>query len=136
MHDDFYTVAQAASHLQLHAKTVLRFIHEGRLPAVRMGKAYRLRVRDVLAFAGDDAPRVEPVRVTCVVEVPSVSRAQADRITTLLLAMLASREGSADPVQCQTAHDGERGQLKVILIGGPSAVAALLGTLHTLTQEA
>lgn len=136
MQGDFYTVAQTAEQLRLHVKTVLRFIHEGRLPAVRIGKSYRLRAQDVQAFAGGDASHAEPVRVTCVVEVPAVSPSQVERITRLLHGMLVSRGDGSPALQCQTAHDVERSQLKVILIGEPAPVATLLGTLNTLTQEA
>jgi len=52
MIDEPVTVRQAAEALGLHVKTVLRFIREGRLPAHRMGKSYRLRRSDVDAFAG------------------------------------------------------------------------------------
>ena len=44
------TVEQAAEYLQMHKGTVYRYIREGLLPAVRLGKVYRLLRRDVDAF--------------------------------------------------------------------------------------
>jgi excisionase family DNA binding protein len=47
---EILTVEQAAAFLQVHKMTVYRYIREGRLPAVRLGKMYRLFSRDVEAF--------------------------------------------------------------------------------------
>ena len=44
------TVEQAAEYLQMHKGTVYRYIREGLLPAVRLGKVYRLLRQDVDAF--------------------------------------------------------------------------------------
>ncbi len=44
------TVEQAAEYLQMHKGTVYRYIREGLLPAVRLGKVYRLLRWDVDAF--------------------------------------------------------------------------------------
>lgn len=44
------TVEQAAEYLQMHKGTIYRYIREGLLPAVRLGKVYRLLRWDVDAF--------------------------------------------------------------------------------------
>lgn len=44
------TVEQAAEYLQIHRATLYRYIREGLLPAVRLGKVYRLLRSDVEAF--------------------------------------------------------------------------------------
>jgi excisionase family DNA binding protein len=55
---EILTVEQAADFLQVHRITVYRYIREGRLPAVRLGKRYRLLSRDVEAFL--EAMRHQP----------------------------------------------------------------------------
>jgi excisionase family DNA binding protein len=47
---EILTVEQAADFLQVHKITVYRYIREGLLPAVKLGKMYRLFSRDVEAF--------------------------------------------------------------------------------------
>jgi excisionase family DNA binding protein len=47
---EILTVEQAADFLQVHKITVYRYIREGTLPAVKLGKMYRLFSRDVEAF--------------------------------------------------------------------------------------
>ncbi len=47
---EILTVEQAADYLQVHKITVYRYIREGLLPAVKLGKMYRLFSRDVETF--------------------------------------------------------------------------------------
>ncbi|HXF81319.1 MAG TPA: helix-turn-helix domain-containing protein [bacterium] len=47
---ELLTVEQVAAYLQLNRLTVYRYIREGRLPAIKLGKAYRIRKADVEAF--------------------------------------------------------------------------------------
>lgn len=53
---DVLTVEQVADYLQLNKLTVYKYVREGRLPASKIGKSYRIRRADVDAFL--DAQRV------------------------------------------------------------------------------
>lgn len=44
---DLMTPAQVAEYLQLHKLTIYRYIREGRLPAMRIGRALRIERADV-----------------------------------------------------------------------------------------
>ena len=44
------TVAEVAEHLRVSTMTVYRLIKAGELPAIRVGKAYRLREDDVETY--------------------------------------------------------------------------------------
>jgi excisionase family DNA binding protein len=46
----FVTVGEVARQLRVSNMTVYRLINAGELPAVRIGKSYRLRVDDVDAY--------------------------------------------------------------------------------------
>ena len=46
----FVTVAEVARQLRVSNMTVYRLINAGELPAVRVGKSYRLREEDVDAY--------------------------------------------------------------------------------------
>ena len=52
MSPHLYTVDQVAERLNLHAKTVRRYIRDGRLKAKRIGKEYRVARSDLDEFAG------------------------------------------------------------------------------------
>jgi excisionase family DNA binding protein len=47
MKDVWYTVSQAAGLLQQHEKTVQRYIREGKLPATKIGRSYRISGHDL-----------------------------------------------------------------------------------------
>lgn len=54
------TVEQVAAYLQLNRLTVYRYVREGRIPASRIGKVYRVRKADVDQFL--EGLRDAPVR--------------------------------------------------------------------------
>ena len=52
----FYTVAEVARVLRVSSMTVYRLINSGQLPAVRVGKSYRLREEDVNRYLSERLP--------------------------------------------------------------------------------
>jgi excisionase family DNA binding protein len=48
-----WTVAQVAEYLQVNKLTIYRYIREGKLPAVRIGRTFRLLKEDVDRFLDD-----------------------------------------------------------------------------------
>lgn len=46
----FYTVAEVADQLRVSNMTVYRLINAGTLPAVRVGRSYRLREEDIDSY--------------------------------------------------------------------------------------
>ncbi|MGO9558112.1 MAG: helix-turn-helix domain-containing protein [Acidimicrobiales bacterium] len=49
----FYTVAEVAQALRVSNMTVYRLVNSGQLPAVRVGKSYRLREEDVNRYLSE-----------------------------------------------------------------------------------
>jgi excisionase family DNA binding protein len=48
--DRLLTVAEVADHMRVSNMTVYRLIKAGTLPAIRVGKNYRLRASDLAAY--------------------------------------------------------------------------------------
>jgi excisionase family DNA binding protein len=48
--DRLYTVAEVAEHMRVSNMTVYRLIKNGTLPAIRVGKNYRIRGKDLTAY--------------------------------------------------------------------------------------
>jgi excisionase family DNA binding protein len=48
--DQLWTVAEVAEHMRVSNMTVYRLIKSGDLPAIRVGKNYRIRSRDLVAY--------------------------------------------------------------------------------------
>ena len=59
MSDHLLTAAEVADQLRVSTMTVYRLIRRGELPAVRVGRNYRVRSGDLAAFL--DAQVVDPV---------------------------------------------------------------------------
>ncbi len=130
------TVEQAASVLSLHPKTVLRHIRDGRLPATRIGKSYRIERAALDAFAGiaQATPSSAGVarvtagisaRVTAIVEVDAMDAEASSRLASFVgAAALGARDAS--PLQVTTAVDDASGNVKVVVFGGSGEVARLL----------
>ncbi|MPZ74706.1 MAG: helix-turn-helix domain-containing protein [Nitriliruptorales bacterium] len=48
--DRLWTVAEVANHMRVSNMTVYRLIKSGQLPALRVGKNYRIRGKDLAAY--------------------------------------------------------------------------------------
>lgn len=133
MSDNLVTVEQAAEQLNLHPKTVLRYIRDGRLPATRIGKSYRILRAKLDAFAGVTSGKSEPVigaRTTCIVDISNITVDGAERMAAFLHS--AAMAGNADtaPLHLETAFDPFAKSMKMVVIGSPSDVGKLLEMLH------
>ena len=51
--DNWLTTKEITTRLKLHPNTVARYIQEGRLKGVKIGKTYRVREADLAAFVGE-----------------------------------------------------------------------------------
>lgn len=57
--DRLVTVAEVAAHMRVSNMTVYRLIKSGQLPALRVGKNFRIRGRDLVAYLEASQTRVE-----------------------------------------------------------------------------
>ncbi|MDU0339077.1 helix-turn-helix domain-containing protein [Bosea rubneri] len=133
MSESLVTVEQAAVELNLHPKTVLRYIREGRLPATRVGKSYRIARSRLDAFAGiaDGRPgAAAEARATCIVDIPDIALERAERIATFLQAVALTGDAETPPLHLETVFDPQTAKLKVVLIGDPSDVGRILEMLQ------
>ena len=139
MHSYLYTVDQVAERLNLHAKTVRRYIRGGRLKAKRIGKEYRVTRADLDAFAGatdpDPVVRTRQVTVSSIVDVDAISPDDSQRVTTMLMAALNSRKGEPDYPRVDTIYYEERGRLRVTITANAMLTCDLIHMIDTLAGE-
>lgn len=136
--DTLLTVADAATRLELHRKTVLRFIREGRLPAHRIGKSYRIRREDLQAFAGLPAAAAAPApqpTVTAIVDLPGVHPELARKWMTTVTAALHSRPGRPGQMRAEVIYDPTSALLKIVVIGVPDDTVPFLGMVRALIEQ-
>jgi len=127
MATDFMTVNAAANLLQVHPKTLLRFIREGRLRANKVGKQYRILRSDLDAFAGTgDTRSVRSARTTCVIDIEDVDEALLQRVSAVLVGASKGNRSPGVSTSVDIAHDPALRVLKVIIIASPADTATLL----------
>ena len=136
MSEVFHTVEKAAERLQLHPRTILRFIRQGRLRATRIGKAYRILQTDLDAFAGapPPAPATEGSRVTAIIDMPGVGVELSQRLASALRATVVGAGVQGRPIKLDTIYDPERRHLKVVILAGALDAAALIQSTHNLAE--
>jgi excisionase family DNA binding protein len=142
MSDELCTVREAAQTLGVHMKTVLRFIREGRLPAHRMGKSYRIQRSDVAIFAGLPAASIAVVgeatakpSITAIVDIPGVAAPLAQRWMIMVTASLKSRSADSGRLDVQVIHDYSGAQLKIIVVGDSGEVLLFLSLVHVWINQ-
>ncbi|WP_203596071.1 helix-turn-helix domain-containing protein [Actinomadura bangladeshensis] len=138
MDDKMYSVEEVADLLGLHVRTVRRYIREGRLKAVRIGKQYRIGRDDLEELTGKpesggrSGARVE---VSSIVQVDGVDRHMADRLGTLVVSAAQGGPDPGQPVHIQVVHDEKGQRLKVVLLGGAAATAEVLQLIDAVLGE-
>ena len=136
--EELCTVHFAAEQLKLHRKTVLRFIREGRLPAKRVGKSYRIKRSDLAALGGlpaqADVPAEQP-SMTSIVDVPGVSAQLAKKWQATINDSLHARPHGAAPIRADVVYEPERSHLKIIVMGTASETVHLLSLIRVWLEQ-
>jgi excisionase family DNA binding protein len=136
--DELCTVDFAAGQLKLHPKTVLRFIHEGRLAATRVGKAYRILRADLDAFGGVPAraeTEVDGAWVTSIVDIPGVGPDLAQKWARVVPSALDARPDNRLPMRAEVIYEAERSHLKIVLVGGAEDTVNLLSLIRVWLEQ-
>lgn len=135
---DLLTVEQAAERLQVHAKTVLRAIREGRLRATRVGKSYRILRSDLDAFTGVPARPASGAAdawITTIVDVPNVWPEMAQKWARTVTNALNARPTGGPPLRADVIHEPERSHLKIIVTGPPGDVINLMNLIRVWLEQ-
>ena len=137
MSDRVYTVEQFAELVKLHPKTVLRFIKEGRVRAVKVGRGYRILRSELEAMTGVvlGQRKRTATRVTCIVDVPDIGADAAQKLARVLPSRRMGREAPTDPMSLDIAYDEARESLKIVIVGSPADTSAMLSMIKTLTED-
>lgn len=123
--------------LGLHVRTVRGYVRDGRLPAVRIGKQYRISEDDLRTLTGGSAPRPAPrrVEVSAIVQIDEATRHVMDRVSTHVIAAASTGRASGPPLHVQTVYDEDRQVLKVIAVGDADAVARTITLISALAED-
>ncbi len=151
MSEEVYTVEQFAERLKLHPKTVLRFIRDGRLRAVKVGKSYRILRTEMEAMTGfvpaayqvggseieamigrRSAPTT--TRVTSIVDFEQVTPQRAQHLARMLPSLRTGPSAGSDLMNLSVAYDPATRGLKIVIVGSPGDTAAMLKMIDVLAE--
>lgn len=138
--DLLFTPEQVATKLNLHVKTVRRYIRNGELKAVKVGKRYRVTAKALEEFSGvplepDSDARRPFTEASTIVIVDDLTREAADRLATLLVSATQGRRQANDPMRVETIYYPERNRLKVICSGDITATSHLLALIDMILRN-
>jgi excisionase family DNA binding protein len=141
VHTNLYTADEVAALLNLHVKTIRRYVRDGRLKARRIGKEYRIARADLDAFAGETRAVETPVARTrhviasSIIDADVVSPEESHRITTMVMAALNTRRGEADFPRVDTIYYEEQGKLRITITASPVLTCELLRMINALLED-
>ena len=147
MEERYYTVDEIGDMLKLHPKTIQRYIREGKLRAVKYGKAWRVSGHDLSLFTEstlyaelqDEKAQRESGKSTAVasavVDIDVFGREEAIRILNALTAALNAKPPEYGSSSMQGQYIEQEHKVRVTLWGEPAVVAMLLGSAAELTNH-
>ena len=134
-----YSVEQVAEILGLHVRTVRGYVRDGRLPAVRVGKQYRIAQRDFEAFArvpaGEPASAGPRAHVSTVVYIENVARLTMDRITTHVSAAASSDPHRSGKLDVHFSYDESDCRLAIFVVGDVDPTVTILELIGIVTRQ-
>ena len=122
----------------MHPKTVQRYIREGKLRAVKVGKGWRVSGHDLSVFTESIPPSggETPVAVvSCVADIYAADRDAAIRMMNALGAAHTGKPPEYGQGSVQTQYIPEEQKLRVTLYGGARFTALMLDAVAMLTDE-
>ena len=137
MQETYYTVEQISNLLQMHPKTVQRYIREGKLRAVKVGKGWRVSGHDLSVFT-ESIPPSGGEMVAVVSSVADIYAADKDAAIRMMNALGAAHTGKPPEYgqgSVQTQYIPEEQKLRVTLYGGARFTALMLDAVAMLTGE-
>jgi excisionase family DNA binding protein len=145
METRLYSIEDLSGILKLHPKTILRFIHEGKLVARKIGRAWMVSEADLKNYvhselsgrAEDETvssgrPLAERISVSAVVEIDEQGSDEAGRVSNSLMAMLNCKDEAWGPTRFDFFYYPEIRKAKYVLYGTAKFIAAALGTFDSL----
>jgi excisionase family DNA binding protein len=145
MANQYYTVEQISSMLDIHPKTIQRYIREGKLQAVKIGKGWRVSGHDLSAFTEGAGIRDEKIiqngdrslsaTASAVVDIEVGGRDDAIRITNALTAGLNAKPPEYGQSSMHTQFIEAENKVRITLWGSVRFMAAVMDAVDMLTEQ-
>lgn len=142
-----YSIPELAKILDLHPKTILRFIHEGKLKARKIGRTWRVNEDDLKAYCHVELQNKQianlPVNydtlknrisVSAVIEIKEQNSEEAARISNSIMAMLNSDLDSNGKSRFDFFYYPEIEKAKYVFYGTTSFITRIIDMFEMLSS--
>lgn len=141
MDDKFYTVEQISQLLKIHAKTIQRYIREGKLRASKVGKSWRVSGHDLSAFIENSGMQNESEetmrtsRVSTVIDIPASCTDEAIRTMNYLTAAPKSKSPESMDTSVHVQYIEQERIVRVMLWGDIHFTVGMLEMIAAATES-
>lgn len=148
MSEKYYSVEQIAEMIDMHPKTIQRYIREGRLKAKKIGKSWRVTGHDLSIFAEDtdgvfmkDASSglqsiigaaIKNIKVSTVIDIPVKNTSEAVQVSNWITASLNSQSSEYGYSSMTSQFIETENILRIMLWGSPSLMEVIMSSLSEL----
>lgn len=148
MVEKYYTVEQIAAMIDLHPKTIQRYIREGRLKAQKLGKAWRVSGHDLSTFiegtddiVNHDAPSglqaiigesMGNIKVSAVLDVPVKCNAEASLVANWIAASMNAQSSDAVYTSMTSQYIEPEKIIRIMLWGSPAFIGVIMTSISDL----
>jgi len=138
MNDKFYSVEQISQMLGMHAKTIQRYIREGKLRAAKIGKAWRVSEHDLSVFTEgtNRTPKqaatsvgknpIDKIMVSSVVDIDVADKEEGNSITNMLTAALNNKPPEYGKSTMSAQFIEDENKLRIMLWGNIQFMKAMM----------
>jgi excisionase family DNA binding protein len=148
MNGKYYTVEQISEMLKMHPKTIQRYIREGKLSAVKIGKSWRISGHDLSVFmeseagqaafsvqTGDKAAKPRAV-ASSVVDISVGGKDEAIHLMNALTAAMNSKPPDCGRTSLHMQYIEPEQSIRATLWGSVAVVATILAAIESLIERA
>lgn len=136
MKEKFYTVDDISNMLGMHKKTIQRYIREGKIRAVKVGKAWRISGHDLSGFMESNKKfsdykdgKEKKILVTSVVDIDVDDMDEAMSISNMLTASLNSKPSEYGKSSMSVQFLDSLDKLRIMLTGSAEFMETMMSFL-------
>ncbi|MFA5151777.1 MAG: helix-turn-helix domain-containing protein, partial [Clostridia bacterium] len=143
-----YTINELSRILDLHPKTILRFIKEGKIQANKIGRTWRVTEDELKSFchgelASNDILVLKPdydtlnnrISISAVIEIKEQNSEEASRISNMFMAVLNSESDVKSRSRFDFFYYPEIEKAKYVFYGSADFVTKIIEMFNQLTNS-
>lgn len=140
---EYYSTDEVAELLSLHVRTIRRFIREGKLKAVQVGKQYRIAASDLQQLVSSDQgkeavesqSRPRRIIASTTLDVDGIGYRKQERLVNLLSAAFHSLDDEQNNRRFDAIYYEEEGRLRLLINADLDTTHAVLGMLRGVLAD-